>query len=441
MSFFNLRKLIAIVIVALTLSPSVVFADYKGDYQQALKQIESERWKLALDSLNKIREFDQQETVSMKIAGGKSIPYLPKYYKGLAEFHLGMCEQADSSLISSLAQQVVQAFKSKHDKLLKMRAVCKSRLVDGRYVNKLAPNIKLINGKKEKLATSIDSIKRFKKQSPLKSIWSKGQYFSNNFALLEKQYEQIDNKFDTLAYLEYSQSNVSYLKSISSNLDRQINSSSLLEDKLSRFLKLINRVLEQLERHEGSKATLVSLQGSLPLKEDWAQNGKLRLGFSELNKSENNLSSQTKTLFAIKNESELKSSFSDGALFLKKIAQLNITAESLIKYANDKIKNNELKQQSEKRAIYAGVDAYFAGRYASARSMLTQAEVQDDKGRFFKNLFIAAAYFYDPSISESEARDKARSHLILAKNTREVTELDARIFSPRFIAFYNEVAE
>ena len=102
-----------ILIIALSTSTILIyspklFANYKNDYQNAVKRIQRGQFQQGLDILNRIPEIDQQELRTLAIGNGKSIPYLPKYYKGFAAFNLGNCELAERNFISSLAQQVIK---------------------------------------------------------------------------------------------------------------------------------------------------------------------------------------------------------------------------------------------------------------------------------------------------------------------------------------------
>ena len=73
--------------------------------------------------------------------------------------------------------------------------------------------------------------------------------------------------------------------------------------------------------------------------------------------------------------------------------------------------------------------------------LLSKADVKQDKSRYFQNLFISAAYFYDPKLKEQEAIERARPYVKKAKSIQLEENFDENFFSPKFIKFFREVNE
>lgn len=433
-------KYSAIAVVTLLLNPiGYVLADYKSDYQTAVRNIQQQKWQQAINSLNKIKEFNQQELASMPVSGGKSIPYLPKYYKGLALFHLGKCGEAERNWVSSLAQRVVKSFEDKHRDLQKMREVCRSRLVDGKYIDKLAPSKQKATVAVNKFKRQYNALNTLYKKSNVSQLSKNNRFVSSQLASFRKQFNAAKSSTKNFSMMPYSSANQKIIINKTKQFNTQTQQCKLYIDQLKGYSDAISKLRTNLNAIDTNTKLLVELQSEPSLQEDWKSNGKLGRHFGQLRQQRKFYNDQSKSVFEVSNLSSMKENTQKANDIFKQSVKFEKEVSSLVNYANQKIARIDQRLQQEKKQVYAGVDAFFSGDYKNAAVMLLAADINEPRGQYYKNLFIAAAYFYDPIISEEVAQEKARPYIVKAKKTNIQEDFNQKAFSPKFIAFYKAV--
>ena len=418
-----------------------VSAGYKEDYQNAVKRIQQGQFQQGLDLLDRIPEIEQQELRVLAVGNGKSVVYLPKYYKGLAAFNLGKCELAERNFISSLAQQVIKKIKAKHDKLKQMREVCRSRLIDGQYVNKLEKLTQTASDKALQLARSRNALNKLKKDPLLSSSWSRGSYFQTRLNETNQKASLAKREIDKIRLMPYSTKNRDYIVRLNTKLTTQIKNADRHVEDISSYRNSIRVLKVAFQKTDKSFDKLAAIKADDALSEDWKDAGKLNQRLIKLADEKQNLASQSKTIFTISNQEELSSAIVTSKVITRKTTEVNQQLSSLIDSAKNKIAAVGSILEKEKKVIYQGVNAFFSGSYGKSIMLLSQAEVQQEKSRYFQNLFIAAAYFSDPELKESEAIERARPYVKKAKSIQSKEDFDEGFFSPKFIKFFREVNE
>ncbi|MCW8879850.1 MAG: hypothetical protein OQK51_22550 [Kangiellaceae bacterium] len=440
MSFNWFRTLIIVLSISTSLTYSLdVFADYKNDYQDAIKRIQQGQFQQGLNLLNRIPEIEQQELRSLTMGNGKPIPYLPKYYKGLAAFNLEQCALAERNFISSLAQQVIKEFETKYNKLKQMREVCRSRLIDGKYVNKLEKLTKTAINKAFQLAKNRNSLNKIKQEPLLKSSWSKSNFFETRLSRTNQQVGAAQREIDKIRLMPYSKENRDYIVRLNSRLSTQLKNSQQFIDGLSNYSSLLRKLKVALQKIDKSLDTLARIKTDEALSDDWQKTGKLTRSLLQLTNEKQDLSLQSKSIFLVTNQEELASAIVTSKVLARKATEINGQLDSLLDYAKNKIASASTVLEKEKKVIYRGVNAFFSGSYGKSIMLLSKAEVQQDKSRYFRNLFIAAAYFYDPKLKESEAIEKASHYIKKAKEIQLEENFDESFFSPRFVKLFREI--
>jgi hypothetical protein len=430
---FRKYGFIGLLTLILTNPFSAAMADYKSNYLAALEYIGAREWNKAQALLNKIDEFEQQESAKLTNTSD-SRPYLPKYYAGLVSFNLGLCQKAESNLISSLAQQIIKGYKSEFSLLKKMRTVCKSRLNNGKYVDRLGQYIKPINSKVNQLNAGYNQLVALRKSTLFNTVWKNNTYLRNQDKGLKKQFESIRQESYQLIYLEYTKDNIAYIRRLSNKADLHAKAMNDYQQKLSQYITALNKIQNKASRTQAKVDSLFALRNNEILADDWSKSGSLTQGFKKQNSRKKMLAEEAKALFVVNKESDLKNNVSKAVTIISQLERVDREVNTLLGQAKSKIKQGNLRLEKEKRLVYAGVDAFFLGQYTVALDLLLNAEISESKGLYYKYLFISAAYFYIDDVS----REKANEYKLLAKKTDTKVELNEIYFSPKFIAFYRQ---
>ncbi|WP_185964483.1 hypothetical protein [Aliikangiella marina] len=433
----SLKLTVQILILFFFYPIDYAFADYKTDYQQAVANIERKQWQRAVDALNKIKEFNQQELATMPVSGGRTIPYLPKYYKGLALFHLGDCAQAERNWVSSLAQRVIKEFKSKHADLLKKRDVCRSRLVDGKYIDKLAPAKKTATVALTEFKRQFDAINAFYNSALLKQLSQSNPYIRTQLNQYRQQFRQASSSVESFSMMPFSAQNLDVIKGKTSQINQQARNAKRYLGQIKRYTAKVSELRSQLNSTDGHLARLDRLQRDPALSKIWQQNANYGQQFIQYREKRKKLNQASTNVFNVTNKTTLVNATQQAEQSIVAVSTLNRDILRLAKGLDSQLSQINSRLKNEKNAIYKGVDAFFAGNYKNAATLLTAAKIEDSRGQYYQNLFIAAAYFYDPIISEQAAKEKARPYILKAKRLNLKENFNRNAFSPKFIEFYD----
>ena len=433
------RRSVLLLVLVLCNPISFALADYIDDYQLAVMKIEAGEYQNGISLLNTISEFRQQEKQSLKLKNGRSIVYLPKYYKGLAHFYLGQCAEAVSNFQSSDVQRTIRNFKKQYSLLNKMREVCKSHKTEAGYVNKLAPLTQKAEKHTRQLEQTVKAIEKMRREPLMASAWDKGAYFNTRFQNLKKHHSKAQRAVQQFPLTPYSSSARSAIEKQVNNLENQNKAGAKFLDEIKTYSQTLKNIQGRLQAAEKSFHQFLGLQKLPALAEDWKPGSKLSDELTALSQQRVNLTNKIKKLFVVNSENTLTGNLANAVNYTKELEEFEQRVSRLIDYANQIIARVNNNLQEEKKLIYAGVNAFFGGRYTQAVSMLNQADVQDERSRYYKNLFIAAAYFYNPLLNQTEAREKATPYAKIAKAISSKEDFDVKAFSPKFLAFYRSV--
>ena len=421
----------------LAASPKAL-AGYKEDYQNAVKQIEQGQFQQGLNLLERIPEIEQQELNALPVGNGQSIVYLPKYYKGLAAFNLGNCQLAETNFISSLAQQVVKRIKSKHDKLKQIRAVCRSRLVNGQYIDKLQNLTKTTSDKVGQLISRRNTLNKLKKDPTLKASWHQDSYFQRRLNDTTKKANLAKKELDKIKLMPYSTTNRDYIVRLNKRLTTQIQRADQNAKDFSAYRNSIRSLRNAFQKADQSLDELTAMKTNRVLADDWKNTGKLSQSLLKLTQQKQDLVSQSKSLTSIKTQEELSSAIVTGKVITRKTTEISQQLNRLLSDAKNKVSLASSNLEKEKQVIYRGANAFFSGSYGKAIMILTRAEMSHNRSRYFQNLFIAAAYFNDPELADSIAEEKAKPYIVKAKSIQSKEDFDEGYFSPKFVKFFRE---
>lgn len=412
--------------------------DYLSTYQLAIKKIEKKQWKQALSLFDQISEYNQQEKISVQLSPAKSLVYLPKYYRSVAEFNLDLCQQAEKSWISSLAQQVVKKFKDKYEHLVKMRAACRSRKVDGKYVNLLAKPNKRIGQLGEEINEIYAQLSRIKNTSSIANDWRSSKYLVKTFGQKEAQYKRALVKITDVFLLESSSANLKYAERLVLDLELQIKQLKELIKQLNVYVSSIENIRNRLNTSDKTLSKISYLKKRKAMLNEQQSDKSFEQDINSIKFLRKELLKESKQFSNLRTARSLDLKLDELPPLLQKLKRLEVKVDSLYKYSTRIIANTEEQIRKEKVRIYRGVDLFFSGKYQKVIDLLAEADFQDKDSLYYKNIFIAAAYFSNPRESESEAKVKAAPYVVTANKLKSSDVLSSQMFSPKFLAFVKE---
>ncbi|MDX1571194.1 MAG: hypothetical protein R3200_11975, partial [Xanthomonadales bacterium] len=160
----TLARRTGIVLVLICLA-GAAFADFKEDYDDALKAIEAENWADAAARLESAISDNGESQERVRMYGMRFIPYLPHYYLGLARYRLGDCQGAIDAWETALSQGVVQS-QDEYSRLQSDRQACEAQVVD---ISAIAANAE---SGLDALEVAIEDLQNLKGEDLLANEWS-----------------------------------------------------------------------------------------------------------------------------------------------------------------------------------------------------------------------------------------------------------------------------
>ena len=133
-----------------------------------------------------------------------------------------------------------------------MREVCRSRLVDGKYVNKLEKITKGANDKALKLAQIRNTLNKFKKDPLLSTSWNKSHYFEDRLKETNQQVGAARREMDKIRLMPYSDKNRDYIVHLNTRLDSQIRNANLHVEQISNYRNSIRQLVVTFEKNDKS---------------------------------------------------------------------------------------------------------------------------------------------------------------------------------------------
>lgn len=125
----RIAKHAAMVMISALLLSSPALADFKRDYGNGVKALNSGKNEKAVKDLEKAIADNGKAQDKVRIYGMRFEPYLPYYYLGEAKFKLGDCQGAMNAWQESVKQGIVQQT-PQFDALQESKAGCGSEVVD-----------------------------------------------------------------------------------------------------------------------------------------------------------------------------------------------------------------------------------------------------------------------------------------------------------------------
>ena len=400
----------ALPFVALLLLPLSALADFKKDYDSALKAIENSNWQQAAADLERAIAENPDAMERVRMYGMKFIPYLPHYHLGLARFRMGDCAGAIAAWDIAEAKGVIQS-QNEFAQLQRDRQICAAQVVDVSTIAATARNVL------DALAESLRELERLSKAQLLESEWSSQDEWRS--ALSEGQ-TAVAQLGDRLSAAE-SAKDADAIEAISSQ-------ASALRNRVQQVTGAANQRLSALKTREEQRLA----QARENARRDLTANvDAARSAIEEQAPDERSRTLQANLQRLLAQADQLGANASTDAL-----VQTNRDLNTTVREFRQAVQNFE----AEQRALAARVpppglkqvaEAYFSGDYDTAIGLADPQKFSDERERIQAHLFRAASRYNLYMLANQAPTDlleQARDDI------RRIKALDRR-FSPYVAAF------
>lgn len=387
--------------------PAAVLADFKADYDDALKAIESEDWSTALSSLESAISDNGQSQERVRMYGMRFIPYLPHYYLGLARYRLGDCQGAIEAWDTAVNQGVIQS-QDEYSRLQQERRACEAQVVD---VSAIAANAE---SSLEALEVSLQDLQNLKAEELLADEWSAWE------GPLSQGEEGLARLRGALAAAREAKDSDA-IESIAAEADQLRQAAQQAAGAASQRLAVVRDQQARRLADARDRARRELLQN--------VAQARSVLGESAPDSKSRQVQQTLGNLVA--RADQLGSSASPSAM-----NQLNRELSGTVRSFRQAVQEFENQQRAIARrtpppTLKQAVEAYFAGRYETAAELADPAKFQDERERIQALLFRAASrynlYLLDNQVTRSLLQQAER-------DIRSIKQLDAN-FSPYVAAF------
>ena len=427
------------------------WASYKEDYLEGLEALGKSNWAEAERLLSRAAQEEPKPQARMRLYGMRFQTYLPHFYLGKAQYEVGNCEAARMSFSRSLEFGVVNKLAELRE-LRKLDGECESqaaqsRDMEQRLAEQLQRQIKDQSDRATRILASasakVQSARSTSGADVWRDQWQSGGDLATTATNIETRVQSLRERVNAAREAK----DPDQLAGMEQQLTAVENQAVAFEQSVQRQLRLLRQEREeraqervaqrdQTARQEAERAAQAKAAANASITENVEKATALVSNWP----AGMTLGTERQALQALVAEA-----YAAGNATLSELQRLDRRLAAAVNTTTAQVEawRKELASRPPEALVFA-TNEYFQGNYERALELIGKMQAENDKARFYQSLFAAAARFQLWTIAQGSTGDPlyrlASNDLRSARRLVDDLELDARVFSPKFIAFAESVS-
>ncbi|HUF18304.1 MAG TPA: hypothetical protein VMS12_09710 [Thermoanaerobaculia bacterium] len=443
----------AIVILAFLLSFALpMFADYRDSFSRGMQALDRKDWAGVRKHMSDAASQNPGEGERVKLYGMRFEVYLPFYYLGLANYHLGDCQAAVDAWRRADANGAVKSQGSLYNQMQAFADECSSKLEQATPPPDLepptpepkpptpGPKLPVVDPVRldKAISSATSAIERAKELAAATDRLGRASDTSGLFDGNLRQRQQQGQRLLTSSQeaLQTAQKGAG-----PGSIENAEEAATLANRAIEEFRALEGIIdARKEEQRRARTATASARQAAMDRLEAAARSGRsvVRLAPSAgLPQALSASVGELETLISRAGRLSDSASASEIDAIRQQIEQLTRSVESGIQ----QLPSEDLPVPAVPTPLLSGAVAYFNGDYARAIGMLENASLESEEARFHRAMFLAAARYALYLINggrDADLRSLARQNVKEARSLSPDVTPSRTHFSPKFIRFYED---
>ncbi|MBW3564783.1 MAG: hypothetical protein KY459_08660 [Acidobacteria bacterium] len=464
----------AIVILAFLLSFALpLFADYRDSFSRGMQALDRKDWAGVRKHMSDAASQHPGEGERVKLYGMRFEVYLPFYYLGLANYHLGDCQGAVDAWRRADANGAVKSQGSLYNQMQTFADECSSKLEQATPPPDLEPPAPELKPPAPELKPPAPELKppapepkppAPEPKPPVVDPVRVDRAISTASSVIEQAKElaaatdRLGRASDTSGFFDGNlrqrqQQGQRLLTSSQEALQvaKKGTGAGSIENA-EEAATLANRAIEEFRALEGiidarkeeqrraRTATASARQAAMDRLEAAARNGRSAIRLvpeTGLSQALSASVGELETLISRAGRLSDSASASEIDAIRQQIEQLTRSIESGIQ----QLPSEDLPVPAVPTPLLSGAAAYFNGDYAKVIGILANVSFESEEARFHQAMFLAAARYALYLINggrDADLRSLARQNVKEARSLSPDVTPSRTQFSPKFIRFYED---